>query len=484
MKNKFSRREVLGGIAGFTSLSFISNFTFPSPAFANEEKVSNTEIKISPPGPNSIELLERMQKVIGRTNYSGLYGITLYKGNGVYITDVDGNTYLDCLTAASSNILGYSYDEVAKAYYNEAIKLQNSCLPYSPNIKAIELAENLIDLVPGNHPKKVLIGLSGSDSCEGAIEAMRKYTGKTAIIKFANAYHGSTGLSQQASGFRTLNSGIYPASSDFINIDYPITKKQSDVSLNEIKNHLKTGKVGGLIIEAIQGDAGIRVPFKGFIQNISALLKENDALLIVDEVQSGMGRTGNWWAIEHEHVVPDILVTAKGLSAGYAPISAVIGRKEIIDALEPAQHLFTFTGHSPSAAVALKVISILKSKNIINNSASIGEKLINTLKRVQSQYPQIIKDVRGRGLMIGMEINIDKDPLACKIFAMRCVEKGVYVGYFGDKQQVVRIQPPLILNNKESELVANTLNEVAAEMANSKIPKSTKDKVKKFAIGL
>jgi 4-aminobutyrate aminotransferase len=197
-----------------------------------------------------------------------------------------------------------------------------------------------------------------------------------------------------------------------------------------------------------------------------------------------MGRTGNWWAIEYENVVPDILVSAKGLSAGYAPISAVIGRQDVIDSLSPAQHLFTFTGHSPSAAVALKVISILKNNNIINNSASMGKKLINNLKKIQSQYPDIINEVRGRGLMIGMEINVDKNPLACKICAMRCVEKGVYVGYFGDKQQVVRIQPPLILNEKESDIIANTLKEVATEMANGKIPKSTKEKVEKFAIGL
>jgi 4-aminobutyrate aminotransferase len=482
--SKISRREVLGGMAGIAGLTLISKFNSPTIAYANEEKISEINIKVSPPGPNSVEMLSRMQKVIGKTNYSGLYGITLYKGSGVYVTDVDGNTYLDCLTAASSNILGYNHDEVAEAYYKEAIKLQNSCLPYSPNIKAIELAENLINLTPGKHPKKVLLGLSGSDSCEGAIEAMRKFTGKTAIIKFSNAYHGSTGLSQQASGFRTLNSGIYPPSPDFINIDYPITKKQCDVSLKEITKHLKTGKVGGLIIEAIQGDAGVRVPYKGFIQNISALLKENNALLIVDEVQSGMGRTGNWWAIEYENVVPDILVSAKGLSAGYAPISAVIGRQDVIDSLSPAQHLFTFTGHSPSAAVALKVISILKNNNIINNSASMGEKLINNLKKIQSLYPDIINEVRGRGLMIGMEINVEKNPLACKIFAMRCVEKGIYVGYFGDKQQVVRIQPPLILKDKEADIIANTLKEVATEMANGKIPKSTKEKVEKFAIGL
>jgi len=484
MDSKLSRRTVLSGMATVAGYTIISKLGAPTVALAKGEEIGNIYIKTSPPGPKSIEMLERMQKVIGRTNYSGLYGITLYKGNGSYISDVDGNTYLDCLTAASSNILGYSYDDVAKVYYNEAIKLQNSCLPYSPNIKAIELAEMLINLTPGNYPKKVLLGLSGSDSCEGAIEAMRKYTGKKGLIKFSNAYHGSTGLSQQASGFRTLNNGIYPISEDFINIDYPVTEDQCEKALKEIKNHLNSGKIGGLIIEPIQWDAGIRVPYKGFLQQVSILLKKHGALLIVDEVQSGMGRTGKWWAIEYENVVPDILVTAKGLSAGYAPISAVIGRKEIIDSLDPAQHLFTFSGHSPSTAVALKVISILKSNIIVENSYEIGERLIKSLKEIQKQFPEIIKEVRGRGLMIGVEINVANDPLACKIFSMRCVEKGIYVGYFGDKQQVVRIEPPLVLNKDQSDLIAQILMEVATEMAKGKIPETTKDKVKKFAIGL
>jgi 4-aminobutyrate aminotransferase len=252
MDSKLSRRTVLSGMATVAGYTIISKLGAPTVALAKGEEIGNIYIKTSPPGPKSIEMLERMQKVIGRTNYSGLYGITLYKGNGSYISDVDGNTYLDCLTAASSNILGYSYDDVAKVYYNEAIKLQNSCLPYSPNIKAIELAEMLINLTPGNYPKKVLLGLSGSDSCEGAIEAMRKYTGKKGLIKFSNAYHGSTGLSQQASGFRTLNNGIYPISEDFINIDYPVTEDQCEKALKEIKNHLNSGKIGGLIIEPIQ----------------------------------------------------------------------------------------------------------------------------------------------------------------------------------------------------------------------------------------
>jgi len=485
MDNKLSRREMMRGMAGLVAgLS-----TTKIQAYAGTDRAAvlpnlAINIKVTPPGPKSLAMLQRMQKVIGRTNYVGLYGITLNGGQGAYVTDVDGNVYLDCLAAATTNVLGYSHDEVAQVYYQVATHLQNSCFPYSPNLPAIELAEKLIRIVPGEHPKKVLLGLSGSDSCGGAIEAMRKYTGKYGLIKFNNAYHGSTGLSQQASGFRTLNVGIYPSSPHFINIDFPVTQKQRDRVLHQIKNLLSTGSIGAVMAEPIQGDAGVRVPYEGFFPHLAELLAKSGALLIMDEVQSGMGRTGKWWAIEHEGIVPDLLVTAKGLSGGYAPISALIGRAEVLDALEPAQHLFTYTGHPPSAAAAAQVLSLIETNDLIANAERVGNRLMSQLKEIQDQFPSVIVEVRGRGLMIGVEINISKDPLACKLFATRCVEKGVYVGYFGEAQQVVRIEPPLILTDSQADVVASVLRKVASEMSKGRIPSSTKEKVHKFAIGL
>ena len=443
-----------------------------------------TRVRVSPPGSKSRALLERMKKVIGRSNYFGLYGIALVGGEGAYIMDLDDNVYLDCLAAASCNILGYSYHQVADVYYQTALNLQNSCFPYSPNPQAVELAERLIRITPGSYSKKVLLGLSGSDSCDGAIQAMRKYTGKFALIKFKNDYHGSTGFSQAASGFRTLNVGIFPPSANFITMDYPVTPQQRDRVLKDIERTLMQGQVGAVMAESIQGDAGIHVPAPGFFPRLRELLDSYNTLLIIDEVQSGMGRTGKWWAIKHENIIPDLLVTAKGLSAGYAPISALIGREEVIDALAPAQHLFTYTGHPPSAAVASKVIQLIEENNIIANATRVGARILAGLKKVQNAFPQVIAEVRGRGLMIGVEINISRNKSAGKIFATRCVEKGVYLGYFGVNQEVLRVEPPLIISEKEADLIINTIYEVAEEMSANKIPQATIDKVRQYAIGL
>lgn len=441
-------------------------------------------VKVSPPGPKSLELLSRMKTVIGRSNYFGLYGITIVGGENAYVVDLDDNVYLDCLAAASCNILGYSYHQVADVYYQVAKTLQNSCFPYSPNPKAIELAEHLIRITPGEYPKKVLLGLSGSDSCDGAIQAMRKYTHKFALIKFKNDYHGSTGLSQAASGFRTLNVGIFSPSPNFITMDYPVTLQQRDRVLEKIEQTLCQKQVGGIIAESIQGDAGIHVPYPGFFSRLREILNRYDALLIIDEVQSGMGRTGKWWAIEQEGIEPDIIVTAKGLSAGYAPISALIGREEVIDSLAPAQHLFTYTGHPPSAAVASKVIHLIEENNLIANANRVGSRILEGLKKVKAEFPQIVVEVRGRGLMIGVEINVSKDKSAGKLFATRCVEKGVYIGYFGVNKEVLRIEPPLILNEGEADIVIDTIHEVAEEMSKNQIPETTIDKVNRYAIGL
>ncbi|QSA96800.1 aspartate aminotransferase family protein [Methylococcus sp. EFPC2] len=485
MSERISRREMLSRVAGLATGAGLALVQEKAEAeWLGEFPRVAVSVKTSPPGPKSIAMLERMRKVIGRTNYSGLYGITLEGGQGAYVTDLDGNIYLDCLSAATTNVLGYGHDEVALAYYQTATQLQNSCFPYSANIQAIELAEKLTRITPGRHAKKVLIGLSGSDSCDGAIEAMRKYTGRYAVIKFANAYHGSTGLSQQASGFRGLNDGIYPPSPNFITVDFPVTLKQRDEVLRRIKTLLTSGEIGGVLAEPIQGDAGVQVPPEGFFPLLAEMLSKHQALFIIDEIQSGMGRTGRWWAIEHDGVVPDILVTAKGLSGGYAPISALIGRAEVIDALHPAQHLFTYTGHPPSAAAAAKVISIIEDHDVMANADKLGCRLLGRLQALQLQYPDVLVEARGRGLMIGLEINISRDPAACKLFAMRCVEKGVYVGYFGNAQQVVRIEPPLILTEEQTELVADVCAEVAKEMHSGRIPASTREKVRNFAIGL
>lgn len=438
---------------------------------------SKIRVNVLPPGPKSQLCLTRMRKVIGRSNDLGLYGITLVSGEGGYVTDVDGNVYLDCLAGASGNLLGYSHHEIVDVYSQVAKTLQNSCFPYSINQETITLAENLIDITPGQSPKKVLLSLSGSDAYEGAIEATRKYTQKIPLIKFRNDYHGSTDFSQATSGFRPLNARLFHSSKDFITMDYPVTRHQREKVLHKIEQLLFHGQIGGILAEPIQGDTGIHLPEAGFFPRLRELLDEYHGLLIIDEGQSGMGRTGQWWGIQHEEIIPDLMIIAKGLSGGYAPISALVGRQEVIDAVPPAQHLFTYMSHAPSTAVASKVIQTIQDNQLIEQATQVGKKLLDGLHQVKEKFPEIITDVRGRGLMIGVEINQSHNHWAGKLFATRCLEKGVYLGYFGLKQEVIRIEPPLIFGNEEVEILTNIIDEVAQEISNHQIPQTTLDKV-------
>jgi 4-aminobutyrate aminotransferase len=441
-------------------------------------------VRISPPGPKSLVLLDRLKDSIAKSNYCGLFGIGLSKGQGCYVEDLDGNVYLDCFTSASSTILGYSYDEVAEAHYKVALNLQHTGFPYSPNVETLKLAEKLIRITPGDFSKKVIVGLSGSDSMDGAIEVARKFTGKMGIISFNRAYHGSTGLAQAASGFKALSEGIYDLNDpNFVKIDFPVTYADAERTLKNIETVLAFGKTAAMLVEIIQGDGGTIVAPPFFFARLRELLDRYRVILIDDEIQAGMGRTGKWWAADHERVVPDIIVIGKGLASGYAPVSAIIGRTEILNSLIPATQVFTFMGHPPTVSAALRVIEIIERDHLIENARETGAYLFENLKKAERKYPDVIVEARGKGLMIGLEINILKDPLAGKIFAYRCVEKGVYFGYIGDKQRVIRVLPPITAGQKEAEIIIHTVNETANEMSKGQIPQSTVDKVHRYAIG-
>jgi len=483
MKTGMTRRKMVSALTGMTIGSGFVPHLFSNRALAYP-KSTGVDVKVSPPGPKSLALLKDVKENIARSNYCGLYSIGLNRGDGCYVEDLDGNVYLDCLTSASSTILGYSYDEVAEAHYETSLKLQHTAFPYSPNTETVALAERLIRIAPGDFSKRVIIGLSGSDSMGGAIEAARKFTGKMGVISFEMAYHGSTGLSQAASGFRALNEGVYDLDDpDFVKVDFPVTENDANRILKNIETILAFGKTAAVLVEIIQGDGGTMLAPPFFFTRLKELLDRYRVLLIDDEIQSGMGRTGRWWAIDHEGVVPDMIVAGKGLAAGYAPVSAIIGKTEILNALVPATHVFTFMGHPPTASAASKVIDIIERDRLIDNAKSTGAYLLENLAKAQKKYPDVIVEVRGKGCMIGIEINLSKRLLASKIFAYRCVEKGVYFGYIGDKQRVIRVLPPITAGRDEAKIIIDTVNATADEMSNGRIPQSTVDKVNKYAIG-
>ena len=445
--------------------------------------MTQPQIKISPPGPKSLDLLNSMNNVIGRGNYMGLYGICIAKGFQAYIEDMDGNIYLDCMTGAAANNLGYNFMQILDAYYETARTISHTSFSYSPTQYPVELADSLIRITPGTNKKKVLLGLCGSKSCEDAVEVIWKYTNKKKIIKFQNAYHGATWLTKFISGF-TFQNNINMNDSCIINLPYPATKQIKEKVLHQIEFELSHNDIGGVLIESIMADAGIIQPYPEFFSSLYSMLHEHGALLAVDEIQCGMGRTGKWWGIEHENIEPDLIISGKALAAGYCPISALIGKADIIDSIESGKQIGTFIGHPSSSAAAIETIKLIEKNDLLNNAEKKGQNLFTKLQQLTEQFPEILIRVRGRGLLLGLEINVSENNQACKIFATRCVEKGVYFGYLGQNQEVLRIAPPLIINNHEVDIIADTIKEVAIEMRNGLIPENTIKKANKYAIGL
>ena len=424
-----------------------------------------------------------MLKSIGLANYAGLYGVVMEKGIGAYLIDADGNTYLDFLSGASNNILGYANKQVIGAYVKQAQKIQHSCFVYSPNKPAVELAEKLIKITLGKFSKKVLFGLSGSSSIDAAIKASRRFTKKPGVIAFKNAYHGNTGLSLQANGFLGLQKGLY-LGKDFYFVDFPQNNDQANKTLSVVESLLKTKQIACFISEPVQGDGGNVVPPLNFHKKLANLVHKYKAVYIVDEIQSGAGRSGKWWEIEYFQIEPDILVCGKGLAAGFGVVSACIGKKEIIDSLDKAQHCFTYQAHDPSMSAALKVLEIIEKKKLRQNAVKMGQLLIKKLQAL-IKPDSCARQVRGFGLHVGFEV-IDRKtnrPLG-GLFGLRLLEKGLYPGYFGPRNEALRLHPPLIINKNQINWACKQIAEVINEWDSGNFPKKTIAKYEKVGLGL
>ncbi len=432
----------------------------------------NPRVAVAPPGPESRKALKRMHQVIGRADYMGLYGVVLKGSSGTCIEDLDGNRYLDCLSGAAVNVLGYDAPQVVSAYADAAKAIQQTCFSYTPSLPAIELAEHLARITPGNHHRKVLFELSGSNSMDAALQIAWRVTGKDILLRFQNAYHGSTWLSKTLNGFAPPRSRYF-SRHHFATLPFPTNPRLSEQVIEAIELHLSQGNVAGLVFETVQGDGGGGVALGSFFKRAAPLLRRHGALLIADEVQTGMGRTGTWWGIDQEEIIPDLMVTGKALGAGFAPISALVGRAELVDALDQGAQITSFKGHPPSCAAAIETIKTIERHNLLQHAAQMGKRLLSGFRTLVEEYPDIFVQARGRGLILSLECQVGKNPLACRIFAMRCVEKGLYLGYWGRRQEALLIVPPLIFSREDVQTTLSIIKEVAEETRSGKIPDAT-----------
>ena len=396
--------------------------------------------------------LAKFEKYVSTAQRLQLYPLSIRKAYDEYLEDENGKVYLDLLSGSSVANIGYGNQEVIDAYAETAKRITYTNFHYTPTKESVDLSEKLFEISPGRDNKKIIFGLSGSDAIEGAIKTAQVYTGRKIIVNFKNAYHGAHCFSYLTSDF-TLDKTFSDLKQKFVRtLDFPKNYEQVVRVLEELHELLRTRKIAGVLIEPIQGDGGNIVPPENFLIGVKRLCEQYDTLFISDEILTGAGRSGKWFAIEYEKIEPDLLVIGKGFGAGYAPFSAVIGDEKIIDSLPSASHVSSYFGHAPTCAVVLKIIEIVEREKLLQKTSENGEYFRELIRRKLPVYK-----VRGRGWVNGIEGFISNFEFG-KIVGLYGLDQGIYCGYFGENNNTVRIHPPLTLSKKQVEEAVKALS--------------------------
>lgn len=395
-----------------------------------------------------IEETKQMSKKYLIPTY-GRIEVAFSKGCGAKLYDTEGRQYLDFVSGIAVNNLGHSHPEVVRA-----IKDQAENIIHTSNLYYIEpqakLAKELSRLSFGG---KAFFCNSGAEANEAAIKLARKFGktrgGKYEIITMMGSFHGRTLATLTATGQTKYHSGFDPLVPGF---RYAL--------FNDIEAVFDTitPSTCAIILELIQGEGGINVAEENFIKEIRKLCDEQEILLIFDEVQTGIGRTGKMFCYQHYGVPPDVLILAKALGSG-VPIGAMLAKEEIASLLGPGSHASTFGGNFLACRAALTTLRVIEKEGLLENAALMGNYLMEKLKELKSKY-SFICDVRGKGLMIGMELNIEGAPLV-----NRCLEKGLLINCVTGK--TLRFLPPLIITKEEIDRALNILEEAFENKLNT-----------------
>jgi 4-aminobutyrate aminotransferase len=416
------------------------------------------------PGPKAKAMIERDGKVIS-PSYPRGYPFVMDHGRGSEVWDVDGNHFLDFMGGIAVTSTGYSHPKVVKAIQEQAEKFVHiSSDFYHENW--IKLAEKMDEIAPFKEDALSFMTNSGTEAVETAIKLARYHTKRSNFIGFTGAFHGRTmGAVTFTASKAKYHGGFYPLMNGVTHAPFPNPyrptiyrrKGEDDGEAvvryieNEILNQILPPKdVAGILVETIQGEGGYIVPPDGFYPALRKLCDRYGILMILDEVQCGMGRTGKWWAIEHFGVEPDMITTAKGIASGM-PLGACVARKSVMD-WAPGTHGNTYGGNPVSCAASLATIDLIE-KEYLKNAAEVGAYAIEALEEIKARHPSI-GDVRGKGLMIGVEFVKDRET---KEPASELTEKVVGKGFergllmLSCGKSVIRIAPPLCITKSEMD---------------------------------
>ncbi|HDR7647776.1 TPA: 4-aminobutyrate--2-oxoglutarate transaminase [Bacillus mycoides] len=426
------------------------------------------------PGSYSQVIQKRYEKAVP----TGIYHLTpLYvkEARGAIITDVDGNQFIDFAGGIGMQNVGHCHPKVVRAVQKQAESFIHPCFHVTPYENYITLAEKINEKVPGTSKKKTMFANSGAEAIENAVKIARKVTGRSKVISFERGFHGRTLMTMSLSTKETpYKAGFGPFFSDMHILPYPYYyRAEEGVSPEEVDSQViyqfekfleevSPEKVAAIVMEPVQGEGGFIVPSISFVKRLREICNQYGILMIMDEVQTGFGRTGKWFATEHFHIEPDIMTLSKSIAGGL-PLSAIVGRAELMDIPGRGQIGGTFAGSPLSCAAGLAVIEIMEEENLVERAQQIGNRIMSHLHQMQLKY-EVIGDVRGIGAMVAMELvtnRITKEP--AKELTVKLIEdfwkNGLISIGAGIFDNVLRFLPPLVISNEEIDRGFEIINE-------------------------
>ncbi|HTT32743.1 MAG TPA: 4-aminobutyrate--2-oxoglutarate transaminase [Methylomirabilota bacterium] len=423
--------------------------------------MSTIQIRTEIPGPKSRALMARREAAIPR-GPANATPVFVASADGAVIEDVDGNRYLDFAGGIGCLNVGHRSPRVVSAIREQLDKFLHLCFAVTPYEGYVAVAEKLNALAPISFAKKTILLNSGAEAIENSIKIARAYTKRPAVICFEDAFHGRTLLTMSlTSKTHPYKAGFQPFASDIYRIPYPYRYRHpagtsSDDFVRHLENAFKRSvapeSVAAVIAEPVLGEGGFVVPPRDYFGLLQHICRKHGILFIADEVQSGFGRTGKWFASEHFGIEPDLIVTAKSLGGGM-PIAAVTGRAEVMDAPEPGSLGGTYCGHPLSCAAALAAIETIEKEGLLARSAEIGQQFEKRARSWQQKW-SLVGDVRGLGGMCAVELVRDtqtREPAdtETKEIAKYCYQHGLITITAGTFNNVIRILVPLVVTDEQ-----------------------------------
>ncbi|UWX96596.1 4-aminobutyrate--2-oxoglutarate transaminase [Arthrobacter zhaoxinii] len=411
------------------------------------------------PGPKSAALAARRAAVVPKGVASSV-PVYAADADGGIIMDVDGNAFTDLGSGIAVTSVGASDPAVVAAVQEQVEHFTHTCFMVTPYEGYVAVAERLAEVTPGDFEKRTVLFNSGAEAVENAVKIARSATGRDAVVAFDHAYHGRTnltmGLTAKAMPYKT---GFGPFASEIYRMpmSYPFREENpgltgaeaADRAILAIEKQIGADQLAALLIEPIQGEGGFIVPAEGFLPRLAEWARANGVVFIADEVQSGFCRTGEWFAVQHEGVVPDLITMAKGIAGGM-PLSAVTGRAELLDAVHPGGLGGTYGGNPVACAAALAAMDTMVSQDLAGRARHIEELVLPRLQALAVESG-VVGDVRGRGAMLAMEFvrpgTKAPDAEAAKAVAAACLQEGVIVLTCGTYGNVIRLLPPLTIGD-------------------------------------